>query len=89
MGTPHRGSEMASWAVLLANVINIVALRNVVRTELLKNLDRASSVLHDISVKFIHRATALKIMSFTEQQTEFQLQRLVSLCSTYERAGYD
>lgn len=77
MGTPHRGSELASWAVLLANVINSLTLGNGIRNDLLRDLRQNSDALNDVSRQFVHRAAPLKIWTFVEQQFERPLKVLV------------
>lgn len=77
MGTPHRGSDLVPWTLLLSNLINIASLGQGIRKELLRNIDKDSITLMDISSQFVHRATPLKIMSFTEQNIERPLTKLV------------
>ena len=79
MGTPHRGSELIPWATLLSNLINIASIGQGIRKDLLRNLKTESNVLIDISSRFIHRATPLKIMTFIEQQIERPLTTLVNI----------
>ncbi|KAL6408503.1 uncharacterized protein AUP68_08360 [Ilyonectria robusta] len=76
LGTPHRGSDLIPWALLLANLTNGVSLGEVIRTALLKDLDKDSHVLSEISQQFVHRATPLKIRSFVEQRAEPPLNTL-------------
>ena len=66
MGTPHRGSNFATWGTLLSNVINSVTFGQAVRKYLLKNLERGSAMLEEISRQFVQRAVSLQIMSFYE-----------------------
>lgn len=77
MGTPHRGSELVPWAMMFSNVVNLATLGNGVHKNLLRQLDRKSNILTDISRQFMHRAPSLKIMSFIEQQAERPLNTLV------------
>ncbi|KAF2188394.1 hypothetical protein K469DRAFT_661153 [Zopfia rhizophila CBS 207.26] len=77
MGTPHRGSELVPWAMLFSNVVNLATLGNGVHKNLLRQLDRKSNTLTDISRQFMHRASSLKIMSFIEQHAERPLNTLV------------
>ena len=69
-GTPHRGADLASWMALFTGLINYASFGQAVRRDILKNIKRDSSQLMDISNQFVHRATLLKIMSFTEQTIE-------------------
>ena len=71
---------MATWAVLLSQLINSAFLgqsRQPVRTSLLKDLKANSKTLMDISRQFVHRAPSLRIMSFIELQPEPPLTKLV------------
>ncbi|KAH7012869.1 hypothetical protein EDB80DRAFT_834481 [Ilyonectria destructans] len=77
LGTPHRGSDLITWALLLANLTNGVSWGEVIRTALLKDLDKDSHVLSEISHQFVHRATPLKIRSFIEQRAEPPLNTLI------------
>lgn len=78
MGTPHRGSELVPWALLLAEIVNAAFLGQALRKDLLKELDKRSKTLMEISRAFVHRSTPLRIMSFIELQIERPLTTLVS-----------
>jgi hypothetical protein len=78
MGTPHRGSELVTWALLLTNVVNAAFLGQAIRKDLLQELATGSGTLEGISQQFVHRSTALRIMSFIELEIERPLQDLVS-----------
>ncbi len=77
MGTPHRGSQMASWADLLARVINAAFLGQAIRKDLLRELQPNSAALMEVSRQFVQRSTPLRIMSFIELQIERPLTQLV------------
>src|SRR5690349_16006378 len=77
MGTPHRGTDLASWAGLFSNIVNAVSFGQTVRTDLLRDLDRRSATLMEISRQFVQRSVPLQIMSFTEQEIERPLTNLV------------
>jgi hypothetical protein len=79
MGTPHRGSELIPWTMLLSNLINLASIGQGMRKDLLRNLRTESNMLMDISRQFLHRTTSLKIMTFIEQQIERPLTTLVNL----------
>lgn len=78
MGTPHRGSDLASWGLILTSLVNTATLGTGINKELLKTLKADSDMLAGISRQFVHRATCLKIRTFTEQQVERPLTTLVS-----------
>jgi hypothetical protein len=82
MGTPHRGSELVPWTLLLSNLINVASFGQGIKKTLLHNLNTDSAMLMEISRQFVHRATPLKIMSFIEQQIERPLTILVRVCPT-------
>ncbi|KAH6974942.1 hypothetical protein BKA56DRAFT_589804 [Ilyonectria sp. MPI-CAGE-AT-0026] len=77
MGTPHRGSDVVPWTLLLTNLINAASLGQAFRKSLLKTLDRDSAVLSEISRQFVHRSSLLKIRSCIEQKVERPLTTLV------------
>lgn len=77
MGTPHRGSDLIPWSLMLVNIINHVLFKNKIRKALLRNLDSNSDMLTEISRQFLHRSSGLKIMTFTEQLIEPPLESLV------------
>lgn len=77
MATPHRGSDLVPWAKVFSDVVNLVTLGQGIRKSLLGHLEEKSTVLVDISQQFVHRAADLKIMSFTEQQSEHSWTTLV------------
>jgi hypothetical protein len=83
LGTPHRGSELVSWAMLLSNVIGIASFGQGIRKSLLRNLDTESDLLMEISRQFVHRSKSLKIMSFIEQQAERPLTTLVGTAQPF------
>lgn len=77
MGTPHRGSDLVPWSLMLVNIINHVLLKNKIQKALLRNLDSNSDMLTEISRQVLHRSSGLKIMTFTEQLIEPPLKSLV------------
>jgi hypothetical protein len=76
MGTPHRGSDLIPWSLLLSNLINTVSVGQAIRKDLLRNMEPDSTILADISRQFAHRTKPLTIMSFIEQQIERPLTTL-------------
>ena len=77
MGTPHRGSELIPWTMVLSNLINVVSMGRGIRHDVLASLKTNSDMLMDISRQFVHRTNRLKIMTFVEQQIERPLTSLV------------
>jgi hypothetical protein len=84
MGTPHPGSELVPWSLMFTNLINIAGFGQVIRKDLLKNLDKDCAILDEISRQFMHRATPLKIRSFIEQKIERPLTTLVCKLSNFD-----
>jgi hypothetical protein len=79
MGTPHRGSKLASLATPLSNMINLAILKKRLRTDLLKNLEVSSTTITEISLSATHRLAPLEIVSFYEQKVLEPLGCRVSL----------
>lgn len=77
MGTPHRGSELVPWSLLLSNIVNLGTFGCGVRNDLLRDLHPKSDNLRQISRQFVPRTVSLKIISFIEQQAEGPLKTLV------------
>jgi hypothetical protein len=77
LATPHRGSDIAAWVSMFTNLMNAVSLGQALRNDLLRNLEKDSTMLMELSNQFVHRAASLKILSFTEQQIERPLNTLV------------
>ena len=49
MGTPHRGSELASWATIAGNMASVV---KIVNTDILEVLKPSSEVLENLTQDF-------------------------------------
>ncbi|EHK21338.1 uncharacterized protein TRIVIDRAFT_70307 [Trichoderma virens Gv29-8] len=77
MGTPHRGADIVNWTSFLTNAIKAVSGNQIVRTDLLKELNTHSLTLLEISKSFLPRSSNLSIMSFIETQIEPSLKALV------------
>jgi hypothetical protein len=67
-GTPHRGSGVAKWGNIFANIIATTSQGTSTNTKLTKDLKEKSEVLSNISMSFIERGTNLNIFSFYETQ---------------------
>lgn len=85
MGTPHRGADIASWALRVSQIANTVALLSL-RTDLLKNLTYNSTILRDISTQFVHRAMGIQIRTFIEREFALPLSGLVYVLSNLDFA---
>jgi protein SERAC1 len=68
MGTPHRGSNVAYWSKILANVVHTAQLGNSTSSRLLSDLQKNSSILSEISSQFVERGSALQIRTFYETE---------------------
>lgn len=79
MGTPHRGSELASLAKPLANIVNAAFLSKQVPSHLLDSLKKLSPTLSEVSKACVYRLEKIRIISFYEQNYLEPLGRLVRL----------
>ena len=91
MGTPHRGSELATLAKSLGNIINAAFLSKQVRSDLLDNLKKSSSTLAEVSKSCVYRLASIRIVSFYEQNYLEPFGRLVRsfLISAYQLPSYE
>jgi hypothetical protein len=64
-GTPHGGSRVASLTRVVRNILDICTGGSV-RADLLKNLERSSTELEDITEQFVDRANQLRIVTVYE-----------------------
>lgn len=87
MGTPHRGSDVASWAGTFSRVANAVSRSRSFRTDLLKNLECNSDALRAISRQFVQRAAQFEIKTFIERQISPPLSTLVRPPISFSREG--
>ncbi len=85
LATPHRGSDTANLANVIANIVNTcqaittAGLRPAAaRTELLEYLTRTSSALQSLLVSVRHRLQNLSIVTFYESRVTPPLSCLVS-----------
>lgn len=65
-GCPHRGSRVASWGTVFANVINTTTFHKPVQKGLLNDLSFSSQILADISTAFKEIASDIDIKTFYE-----------------------
>ena len=79
MGTPHRGSKVASWSRILADIVDISTFNSSVRRDLMKSLARNSTDLFDIGEQFMDYAKDLRLLSFYERQRTRLLNALVCI----------
>ncbi|KAH6950863.1 ankyrin repeat protein [Fusarium avenaceum] len=77
LGTPHRGSDLASWGSMLSSVLKMGTLGTSTNTQLLKDLETNSRDLDRISKSFIARSKGLKIYSFYETEKLDMMKNLV------------
>ena len=67
LGTPHRGSDIASWSKILGHIANVPMLGSI-RTDLLEDLRPKSELLMTISSDFVERGAGLSIFSIYERK---------------------
>lgn len=77
LGTPHRGSEVASWANMITAVTKAAGDLSPLRNDLLRDLRKSSVTLKEISSQFVHRTEGLQILSFVEREYTGPLKSLV------------
>jgi len=82
MGTPHRGTDFASWGTLLSRLANALTLSSTMRTDLFKDLETGSKTLSTISRQFIQRGSLIQIVSFYERNGTGSLNALVRFYSS-------
>ncbi|KAL2851634.1 Alpha/Beta hydrolase protein [Aspergillus pseudodeflectus] len=68
LGTPHRGSYVATWGQILANIPNTLTLGNAIKKEFMTTLTAHSRELQDISHSFVERGRSLRLFSFYEAE---------------------
>ena len=59
-GVPHRGADTAFWGQFAAGITKTVQFGLGTNDKFVKDLEKNSSVLGNISTQFIHRAAELK-----------------------------
>lgn len=69
LGTPHRGSDIATWAKMLGKVSNLF-ISDSVRIGLLNDLEPQSRVLKDIEDQFLQRTVGLQIFYFLRKSQD-------------------
>ena len=67
-GTPHRGSSLADWGTMFANILKAASLGSSTNSRLSADLNERSKVLQDISKSFVDRSKPLNIISFYETE---------------------
>jgi protein SERAC1 len=68
LGTPHRGSDVASWTDFLARALHIAQLNTGTNKNLVSALKKDSETLSEISRQFVQRGANLEIRSFFETE---------------------
>ncbi|KAL8977069.1 MAG: hypothetical protein Q9205_007057 [Flavoplaca limonia] len=68
MGVPHYGADLARWASLVANILQVSQLGWGTNTKFVEALKRNSPTFADISRQFVERAKPLTIRTFFETE---------------------
>ena len=76
-GTPHRGTDIANYGGVLANIANSVMNRPT--SQLVEALKRNSASLSRLTSDFKHQMPMYKIVSFYEMKPTRPLSSLVSV----------
>lgn len=94
LGTPHQGSSTARYAAILAQTANVAIIGSqasrftgVMRTGLLKTLQRHESELLSIAEDFRYHTSNIKIASFVEGKITQGLNTLVCLGLSFDNQG--
>lgn len=66
LGTPHRGSKVAGWAGITANLASLLFLNS--NKDILRGLEKCSEVLGQIHEDFIETANQKEIQIYTFQE---------------------
>lgn len=66
IGVPHRGSHVARWGSLFANLLSYASLKFSTITAVVVDLKHSSKTLMEISSQFVERGNGLIILSFYE-----------------------
>lgn len=66
MGTPHGGSDAASWASFAAHALEALQIGITTNTSLLSDLKKNSETLRQISQQFVERGSKLMMKTFYE-----------------------
>ncbi|KAJ5203914.1 uncharacterized protein N7498_004793 [Penicillium cinerascens] len=77
LGTPHRGSRIASWGSIVASAARAAQLGTGTNSGLVTLLSSNSDALWDISTQFIERAEGLDIRTFYETETMEAMNSLI------------
>lgn len=88
LGTPHRGSDMANFAAIAGNIVNLVKRTN---TRLLETLEPTSEVLASITQEFhaMLRSRAqdigarIDITCYAEELAVSRFGRSFTVCNTF------
>ena len=67
-GTPHKGSSLADWGTMFANILKAASLGSSTNARLSADLEERSKVLQSISKSFVDRSKLLSIISFYETE---------------------
>ena len=66
MGTPHTGTNAASWGNFAAQVLKAVQMGAATNPRLLADLEKNSKTLRQISRQFVERGSTLVMKTFYE-----------------------
>ena len=66
MGTPHTGTNAASWGNFAAQVLKAVQMGTATNPSLLADLEKNSETLRQISRQFVERGSAIRMKTFYE-----------------------
>ena len=80
LGTPHRGSSIATLGSVVGTIVNLPGLpAKAVRTDLLDYLKPGSRYLQDLAISVRNRLAGLTVVSFYESEMQYPLASVVSI----------
>ena len=82
LGTPHRGTDAATWANCVAQAFEALQTGTSTDRSLLSDIRRNSEILRQISQQFVERGSTLRMKTFYETKVSDSVN-----CLVYIRSG--
>ena len=77
LGTPHRGTDTATWANFVAQAFGALQMGTTTNRSLLSDLTKNSEILRQISQQFVERGSSVRMKTFYETKKSDYLNCLV------------
>ena len=84
LGTPHRGSDTATWANFVAQAFGALQMGTTTNRSLLSDLTKNSEILSQISQQFVERGSMVRMKTFYETKKSDYLNCLVYFLSSLD-----